>query len=50
MQPLMLVFNIIQGKYPAIHIQTPQIQAPIVFIPGSEQKTRRLLLEIVLLP
>jgi len=50
MQPLRFVFKIIQGKCPSIYIQTPQIQAPIAFIPGLEYQTRMLFLEIAPLP
>ena len=47
---LSLFYKWFQGKYPAIHIQTPQIQALIVFISSSDLKTRRFLLEVVPLP
>jgi hypothetical protein len=50
MQPLSLFYKRSQEKYPAIHIQTPQIQSPTAFIPGSDLKTQRLLLEIVPFP
>ncbi len=46
MQYTKLVLHMISGTYPAIHIQIPQIQAQIVFIPGSALKIRALFLEI----
>ncbi len=46
MQYTELVLQMISGTYPAVYVQTPQIQALIVLIPGSALKTRDLFLEI----